>query len=97
MFGNKFGFGNKYLGFNRVRSLYNLTLTRGQAPPRPPVRTLYYLTLTLTLKIIIGFEYKFGFEHKHLGHNQVRSLYNLTRGQAPQTPHLFPVLPNPNT
>ena len=56
-------------------------------PPRPPVRSLYYLTLTLTLEIIIGFENEFGFGNKYLGLNQVRSLYNLTliltRGQLP--------------
>ena len=34
----------------------------GDKPPRPPVRSLYYLTLTLTLKFIIGFKNDFGFE-----------------------------------
>ena len=36
----------------------------GGKPPRPPVRSLYYLTLTLTLIFIIGFENEFGFENK---------------------------------
>ena len=35
---------------------------QGGKPPRPPVRSLYYLTLTLTLKIIIGFEKEIGLE-----------------------------------
>ena len=53
---------------------------------------------TLTLEFIIGFENEFGFGKKYLGFNRVRSLYNLTltRGQAPQTPRTFPVLPNSN-
>ena len=37
-FKNEFGFDNKYLGLNQVRSQYNLTLTltRGASPPDPP-------------------------------------------------------------
>ena len=43
------------------RCISDLNLTRRQAP-QTPVRSLYYLTLTLTLRIIIGFENEFGFE-----------------------------------
>ena len=81
------GLKNKYLGLNKVPFLYNLTLTlsRGQAP-RPPVHSLCYLTLTLTLKIVIRFE------NKYLGLNKVRSLYDLTltRWASPPDPPYVP-------
>ena len=56
------------------------------------VRSLYYLTLTLTLQIIIGFKDEFGFGTKYLGFNSVRSLYNLTltQGASPPDPPFVP-------
>ena len=39
---------------------------------------MYYLTLTLTLKTMIGFENEFGIANKYLVLSQVRSLQNLT-------------------
>ena len=56
-----------------------------------------YLTLTLTLLIIIRFKNEFGFENKYSSLDQVCSLYNLTltRGASPPDPRTFPVLPNP--
>ena len=53
---------NKYFSLNQVSPVYSLTLTREQAQG-PPVRSLYYQSLTITLKIIIGLENKFLFEN----------------------------------